>query len=313
MALRPVSRQLYQRLNSPDFQPIDLVDIQLVGQDPAYAFHFTNAGQSLVWRGASYQPITLKVDHVEERAASTAGEASYIGLTIGNIDRQVAKLLAAADFDGAKIIAWRTDRRVLNDRGPMRLTMGEAREVTLSDTSLTCQVVTVLGQLERITIPGRLYQSHCNNVFGDQMCGVNTISGVDSNGAPIRYTTSVGAGSSLNAVLVAPSILTDAGNPADPSDFFDGAIVRLTDGVAGLQYSAVQRVDTFNGQARFWLRQPLRTLPTPGDPLIIQRSCKKTTDDCMLYRGDLTRFTGFRDVPPILFVPKYKYVDPTSP
>lgn len=294
---RPLSRILLKCINGDDFQQIDLLDLKLVGQDPAQTIHVTSAGQKITWRGIDYFPIGMNVGNVDERAASSAGEAPAITVSITNVDRQMAKLLSAVELDGAEATLWRTDRRVLTDRGPMQLTIGEVREVSLTDSVLTFQILTAIGQTERITIPRRSYQSHCNYVFGEPACSVNI------HAAPITLTSTVQAGSIRNFIVIPTSLLTAAGSPADPSDFWDQGTVWLTDGPAGLQAKPFQRYELFSGQHRFWLRDPLLTIPNAGDPFTVRRACRKTPSDCQMYQGNLLNYGGFRDVPPIRFKP----------
>ncbi len=109
------------------------------------------------------------------------------------------------------------------------------------------------------------------------------------------------AGTTPNYFVLPAGVLTTAGSPANPSDFFDGASIFITDGPAGLQQRPFQRYELVGAQNRFWLRAPLMTQPNVSDPVVVRRRCRLTPADCKLYLGNALQFGGFRDVPPISF------------
>jgi hypothetical protein len=300
---RPISRDLLRVLDSDDFFPIDLLDIQLVGQNSADILHFTSAGNTVTWRSTSYLPLGFAVTRIDEKVASSSGEVPSVGLALTDVDGQIASLLAVNELDGAEATLWRTDRRLLTDRAPTQITIGEIRNVEMSDDAVAFQIVSILGQLDRITIPRRSYGSHCSLIFGSVACGANPKTGNDAGGIPISISTTVQSGSTKNYLVLPSGVLTTAGSPANPSDFFDQATIIMTDGTAGLQQRPFQRYELVGSENRFWFRHPLLSLPTAGDPLILRRRCRFTVLDCKKYLGNALQFQGFRDVPPVSFKP----------
>jgi hypothetical protein len=288
-------------LNSDSWDPIELMDIRLVGQDSSAGFHFTGAGEPITFNGNTYIPINMTRGQVEERLASSSGELPGLTLTITNVDAQMARLLATADLEGSEVTLWLHDRQLAKSgrtRDAIQVVIGEARDAVLADEVLTFTVTNILGQMERLTIPRRVYQANCNYVFGEAACGafINT--------EPVRIVSTAQAGSTVKYFVVDPAVLVTAGSPADPTDFWANGYIGATDGPAGLQMRQIQRVETFGGATRFYLRGPLYVPPNAGDPITIRQMCRKIKSDCVAFQGNALQFGGFEEVPPVRFKPQ---------
>lgn len=299
--MRAVSKTLLRVINSEGFDPIELLDVKLTGQNPANSLHFTNAGQTITWNSNTYYPVSMSRGSLDEKLASSSGEIPSISMVVNNVDRQMAAMLAMAEVDGADATLWLADKRLLsNPRDAVRLAFGQMRDLGLSDTELTFSIVSILGMAERTQVPRRVCQSHCNYIFGEPAA-----CGVDIKASPIRLTTTVAAGSTSKVLVLQSSLLSAAGSPADPNDFWSGGYVMMKNGQVGLQARPIQRVEVVAGVPYFWLRRPFMNaqVPSVGDEVLVQRICRKTVPDCQAYQGNVLQYGGFRDVPPVLFKP----------
>ena len=303
-AVRPVSRNLFKALNGDDWDPVQLLELRLVGQDPTAALHFNDAGvRNLVWNGATYLPVAMARGRVEEKAASRPGELPSVGMTITNVDRQMARFLQTAEVEGAEVTLWLTDRKLLaRPRDAVELTVGEVRDLSIADEALSFQIVDILGQMEQANVPQRLYQARCNYLFGAPgHCGANV------NASPTSIHTTAG-GTAKVLVLDAPSVLAEAGDPDDPNEFWEDGFVLFKDGANGLQERPIQRVSVDGAALRVVMRYPFLRHPAPGgDPCVIRRNCRRSKADCALYHeDDPSQFGGFEEVPPVRFKPTEK-------
>ena len=149
---RAVSLRMYKAaLNTKQFLPVMLLDVQLVGMDPGSAIRLTDAQEPVTWDGNLYSPINMKRGMFEERMATQAGEVPAVTMTITNVDRQMAHLLNTAEVECATATLRLCDRRLLtNPRDAVTLTCGEVRILNLSESTLTFQIVNILGQQEQI-------------------------------------------------------------------------------------------------------------------------------------------------------------------
>jgi len=219
----------------------------------------------------------------------------------------MALMVNGALTELAQATLWFTDRRLLptltsRPRNCVKLTMGEVRDLSIGEKSLSFRIVNILGQKQRVTVPLRIWQPGCNYVFGSTACGFDR-NGNDASGFPVKLPTTVLLGSTSSYIVVGSAVLTAVGSPTDPSLFFSGADIKVTGGVAGLQSQAVQRVDTSTGQVRFYLRNSFLSSPAVGDPIVIRRWCQRTIPECVRYQGDALQYGGFPGVPPVLFKP----------
>jgi len=306
--MRPCSRRLFHILNSDGFDPVELLEITLVGQNPADIILLTDAGYNLTWNGATYYACHMSREQLEEKVATQSGEVPTVAMTINNVDRQMARLLSGTEVEGAQVTLRMAHRGLLtNPRDAVIITMGEMRDVTLSDTELHFNIVNVLGQAERIMLPRRIYQAYCNYIFGaPRHCGVNI------SAAPITLHTTVQAGTTDKFIVVPMSLMAAAGNPEDPNDFWASGIVVMEDGPAGLQNRPIQRIDVFAGQIRIYLRFKFLESPNVGDPVAILQNCRRTKEDCVKFQGNALQFGGFVEVPPVLFKPQKAELANTS-
>jgi hypothetical protein len=285
-----------------------MLDILLAGQDPGHAMHFTNAGTPVTFQSNTYVPLPWERGTLSEKVATSADETPDVQMTITNVNQQMAQLLNQVQTELAQATLWITDRRLLptlatRPRNAVRLTIGEIRDLQLSDTTLTFRIINVIGQKQRVTVPLRVYQANCNYLFGSPSCGFNR-AGNDSNGKPATITTTAQPGTTNYYIALPTGFLAGIGvTSANATDFFANGDVLITDGVAGLQCRPVQRYDVIAGQERMYVRNGFFNAPLAGDPVTIRRRCRKTLDDCQMYQGNVLQYGGFPFVPPIRYKP----------
>ena len=219
----------------------------------------------------------------------------------------MAAILSNAEFEGATATLWLADKRLLsNPRDAVRITTGEIRNIVVSEATCQFDIITIIGIQEKITIPRRVYQASCNYVFGDSPhCGVDLNYGVDSNGYPIQYQTTVQAGSTDEYLVLPSSIMTGAlADTNGINDFFETGYIVMTSGVVGLQDRPINTIQYYDSEYRFYLGFPLTGVPAVGDGVLVRRNCRLTKADCALYHnGDASQFGGFAEVPPVRFKP----------
>lgn len=301
----PVNRRLFVlALNKAQYNPIMLLDLRLPHQNPANALHFTNAQQEVVWRGLTYVPIQMTRGQLDEKVANGAGEVNSVQIMVENVGRQAARMLAAAEVEGAEAALWLTDRTLLRDNDPLLLTEGELRSPSLQDTEFSFEIVNVLGQQEGMTVPRRVYQAECNYCFGSPThCGVD-LRGNDTAGVAIQANLAVGAGSTSERI-----VLVGALNTNDVT-MYENAILIMRTGRNGMQVRPVQKLTGTNVAI---MRQGFMRHPAVGDECTLRRMCKKTRLDCaVLNQNGPHQHGGYPSVPPVRFKPTEKKTDPAT-
>lgn len=299
--MRRVSRRLFNILNNDDFESVDFLRVQLVGQDPAQAFRFTNFGRDVTWDGDTWYAVEMTRGENHERVAASSGEVPALSVTVENVDRQMAKVLHEVEVEGSEATWWYTDRRLVG--GTFRdcdlLTQGDVRNLTLTDRVLTFDVVNILGQTERENIPRRIYGYKCGYMFG-----ASGHCGVDVNSSPVAIATTLLAGSTEKYLVVPSSVLAAAGNPEDLNDFWGGGFAIMRDGRNGLQQRPFHRVEQFGSELRFYLHYELMNPPNVNDRVTIRQQCNRTKEDCAFFHGgSADQYGGYAEVPPGRFKP----------
>lgn len=296
--MRSITRNLFRILNNEKLLPVQFLDLELVGAAASSPIRITDYGEPITWAGHDYVAVSMARGGIEEILSSETGESPESTLNISNIDAGMAAILSAADLNGALATLWVADRRLLvRQRDAMVLAQGEVRDPQLTGSMLTFQIVNVIGLMERLTIPRRLWQAECNYTFGSPSCGVNLAN------KPYSIEAIVQAGSARNAILVPNGVLAEAGNPTDLEDFWANGYLVFENGAAATQARPIGNIDQVaGGLVRFYVRYPFFGTPATGDKVLIRRGCRKTKADCKT-RRNLDNFGGYPDVPPLKFKP----------
>lgn len=301
--LRPgLSRALLKVLLAGEFSPVDLLDIRAVGARDADVIRLVgNYGQDLAWNGYTYLPLSISHGEIQDIVASEAGSIPSVTVMLSNVDLQLARALGTADFKQAKATLRVADRRLLSNPGDaLTIITGEVQNPQLSESTMVFEIENVVAQLERITLPRRLFKPTCNATFGSFSCGVNL--GVTPN--TIQDVSL--AGTTEYYVVVTGGLIANGG--ADPTDFWANGYLWFVDGPAGTQARPVSRVDAATN--RIFVSRPFGVNPGVGSTFLLRRGCRKTYADCIA-RGNTVNFQGFPDVPFGRIRPR-KFAEPTG-
>lgn len=214
-----------------------------------------------------------------------------IGVQVGELDIEI---YAGADdlvgtltwqqavrlglFDGA---ALELDRAFMQPYGTVVgttiLFYGRSGEISVGRSKIDMKAVD-LKDLLKIQMPRRLYQSACNHVFGDAMCGFNR--------ASLAITFVCGAGST-QAQLVMPSA------PSPATLYNQGTLVGITGANAGFARTIGQVVASTAYPMKAFI-YPVAT----GDQFEALPGCDHTTATCQGIFNNLAHFGGFPYIPP---------------
>lgn len=295
---RPVTRLMLNVLNSEQFNPIELVEIHPPGASDDGVIRLTNAGEQLDWNGDTWKAIQYSRSKVQEVLSVDSGDQQTVTLTFANIDGQMAGILSHIEMEGARTTVWMHDRKLLlkypdRSRDAVEVLTGELRNPILSAQTFSFDVTGIIGIMDAINVPRRMYQPTCNYTFGSPSCTV------DTTVAPYRIEGTVLSGSTADAIFVGDSVYTDAGSPTNPTDFWKNGMVVMKDGLAACQGRRIIRFSVGGGHRRIHVSQPFLIKPSPGDTIIVLRGCGKTKIDCVDRQGSnkALNFGGFEELP----------------
>lgn len=291
---------MYSRIISESFDPVSLLSIRIAGSTAASTFRLTNMGEEVEFGGNDYTPMSFARSEIRDILSSGSEDAESIQITFANVDGQLGEFVATREFDGAECTLYEHDRRLLlkdmedsstRTRDAILLTQGQARNITVSERTVTFDIVGVLGQLRPLIVPRRLYQKNCNFTFGSESCGA------DITVSPNQISATVLSGTTKDYVRVGSAVTTAAGNPANPTEYWGNGHIRVVDGDAATQMRPINRVQTGGGQIRFYVSTPFLVKPAPGDTILIRRGCPKTKAGCTERQGNTDPYGGFEEVP----------------
>jgi len=285
-----LSRNLFRVLNSGDFRPVDLLEVQLAGANPnGDTLRLVgNYGQSLSWGGYAWTPFNIGHGDLLDVLTAEAGAAPSLSVVVTNVDLQIGELVNDVIIEGATATLRVCDRRLLANAGDgLLVARGEIRQPSLNAQALVFEIVNVSTMLEECTLPRRLFTLGCNATFGSRSCGANLLA------SPNQVETTTQAGSTREGIVL-PGAVTALGG-ADPTDFWANGYAWMVDGPAATQPSPIQWVDPATNM--FWLQRPLTRDPGVGSNLVLRRGCRKTVSDCQNRLGTADTFQGFPYTP----------------
>lgn len=300
--MRAVSRPLFRILNNEKLQPVQLLELRLLGTSFSSALRFTDAGEAVTFDGEVYQPVSFSRGEVTEILSSEPGDNPLTTVSFANIDSRMADLLNGVELEGANATLRLSDRRLIGRGDSVILAMGEVREPQLTESTLILNIAGVMSMLERITVPRRLWQSNCNYTFGSRACGVNLAA------SPFSIEGTIQSGTTTRALVVPETVLAEAGFPDDPTEFWAAGYVVMRDGTAATQARPFMRFEIDEDLRHIiYVRTPFLRTPQPGDTFIVRRGCRKTLPDCKQRQGDYLNYGGFAYVPYGRFDPDIIY------
>jgi len=181
-------------------------------------------------------------------------------------------------FDGATV---ELDRAFMQPFGTVlgttMLFYGRTGEISVGRSRIDAKIVD-LKDLLKIQMPRRLYQSACNHVFGDAMCGFDRTS--------LAASFACAPDSSQSEILM-PSAPT-------PATLYDqGTII----GVSGQNAGFSRTIGGLVGSAIFVMKAFLYPVAA-GDEFRALPGCDHTMATCQGTFNNLARFGGFPYIPP---------------
>lgn len=166
---------------------------------------------------------------------------------------------------------------------------GQVAECEVGRSRIAIRVKSMMNLLAVQQMPRRLYQSSCNHVFGDAMCGYERVLGRNAAGI------STGIGAVTIAALTGSTqarIATDfSPNPATAYD--EGTITALSGANSGAKRTIAALDD---GAVR--LLKPWLSPVSAGDMFQLLPGCDHTTQTCQTVLHNIARYGGFPYIPP---------------
>ncbi|HEX3884739.1 MAG TPA: DUF2163 domain-containing protein [Stellaceae bacterium] len=318
--MRPATTALQNYVASADTAAltaiVDLYTIQLLGgatirvtswdmaltipatNFPGSPFNFANSGLVTFNLGPKFgrSKVSTKVgvDPTEVDITIFAGPDDV--LPNSNLSWQEALLMG--QFDGATVELDRFFMPAGSDgfAGPVSTTLGAivwfyglVADVDSGRSTLNIKVKSLLNLVARQQLPRRLFQSGCNHIFGDAMCGYNRVLGKNAAGA------STGAGA-ITVTAITGSSPTDIVMGSGVASFFAfGTAIGLTGANAGIARGIISvGIPTIVGLA---LAFPNNI--TPGDTFQLLPGCDhNVTGTCQTTFNNLPQFGGDPFIPP---------------
>jgi uncharacterized phage protein (TIGR02218 family) len=182
-------------------------------------------------------------------------------------------------FDGATL---EVDRAFMQPYGTVAGTVilfyGHTGEISIGRTALEMKAVD-MKDLLTIQMPRRLYQSACNHIFGDAMCGFNRAS-LAFGGTAVAGTTQSQV--ALGGLAPSPATL-----------YIQGTIT----GVGGQNAGYTRTINNAVGNTVYVLKAWLFPVAL-GDAFTLLPGCDHTSATCAGTFDNLARFGGFPYIPP---------------
>ncbi len=184
--------------------------------------------------------------------------------------------IAAGYYDEAEVLSWlvnwqNPDERQLQFRGYIG-------EITREDGQFRAEL---RGLTDRLNRPqGRIYQTPCTAVLGDQRCGfdINT-PGYLAEAALVEVRD--------RQTFILPLL------PGFEPEWFSRGVLRTSDGLWG----AIKRDLTTPTQREITLWEPLGAEIEPGALIRLEAGCDKRFKTCKLKFNNLLNYQGFPDIP----------------
>jgi uncharacterized phage protein (TIGR02218 family) len=241
---------------------------------------FTDHDRDLVFDGITFRAESGLTARALQTATGLAVDNSEaVGALSSDAVSEVDIL--AGRYDGAEVKCWLVNWQDVTIRAPeFRGTIGEIGRVGGAFTA------ELRGMTEALNRPrGRIYQSRCTAVLGDERCGVDLNQPGLSNERGVESVEGnrVFAFSTLNVF---------------PDRFFEKGQLRILTGrAAGL--TGVVKNDRLEASGRrtveLWQRLGLE--PEAGDQVRIEAGCDKRADTCKLKFANFLNFQGFPAIP----------------
>jgi hypothetical protein len=298
--MRAVTRKCLRILSGESaegWDPVMMMDILPVACAASSTIRICSSGNEISWDGNTYTPMPITRGVCEEILSTEAGEVPSISISLSNVDKQMATLLNDFELDDAEVTLHVCDRTLLtNARDAILLTTGRLRNLKLSAATFVAQIVPIIGQMQQIVLPRRVWEQHCTVRFGGRSC-LGADPTFDPHASPFTIASTVNNGSTERILRVPAGVIAEAGNPTDPNAFWINADILFTSGALTAQARPFRRYDLSGGVHRLYVSRPFLKPPTSGDDFRIIRGCPKTKEGCFERQGNVLNFAGYSEVP----------------
>lgn len=242
-------------------------------------YGFTDHDQPLTFDG-----ITFKADS----GMTARAIVSATGLSVDNSeamgalsDDAISEVdIDAGRFDGADVKAWLVNWADVNVR--MLRFAGTIGELRRQGGAFYAELRGLTEQLNQMQ--GRVYQSSCSAILGDQACGFDTGAVGFSAEVPVQ---SIEAGRRLTFVDL---------DGFEPGWFERGRLSVLNGAAAGM-IAVIKRDRIRNGEREVEVWEGLRVPIQSGDIVRLETGCDKRFETCQRKFGNTVNFRGFPDIP----------------
>ena len=231
---------------------------------PTQVLYLVAADEDIAFDGQVYSHVPIKRGDAERSVDSVVNECD-IELSDAD-DDLLAYLLNGYDFRGARVTIFRImyPESLTNPGLKSWIFSGEVDAPSFSDGVLTAKLT---ARFPAIDVPLRDYRLHCNNGFGDAVCGKDK--------GQERLTVLSVAGN----VITVPTY--------HPRNHWTHGTISVGGEVRGILKS--------EGNSLTVNISFLQSIV--GKEALLTRGCDKTADWCRTYYDNMRRFSGFPAIP----------------
>lgn len=289
--MKSISLPVLDLLRSDKLDLIDLISIRPPGGTEASTVHLCSGGENRTVGSVTYNAVNIAMGQTDDRLISQPSNTPNIDISISNINTDMATLLNRFEIEDSLVTIKQCDRRLTGERHAWIVGTGRLDNANMNSQVLGFSVINVLGDLDNLVIPKRLWQPKCGYRFGSKACGVDLLA------SPNTIQTTAQAGTTSAYVVLDDSVLSAASNPDDPTDYWANGYIIMVNGDLATQIRPIHRYASVGGDNRFYVRFDFLKSPAPGDALLIQRGCRHTKSDCFIRQGNRLNYGGFKEVP----------------
>lgn len=166
---------------------------------------------------------------------------------------------------------------------------GRVADIEAGRSATHIKVRSLLSLIAVEQMPRRLFQSGCNHVFGDAMCGYNRLAGTAADGTPALGAATVAALSGSGQSQISTGF-----TGLSPSDAY---IQGTMTGLSGANAAVSRTIADMDAGGIVYLRRNLPYPVTVGDQFRLLVGCAHNPTACQ-QRANLARYGGMPYIPP---------------
>jgi len=240
---------------------------------------FTDHDEDIVFGATTYRADTGLTARALQQTTGLAldnseGLGALSDLAVTEAD------IAAGRYDGAEVEAWLVNWAAPADR--IVQFRGRIGEIARANGAFRAELAGLSEILN--TAQGRVYQTPCTVVLGDDACGVD-------------LTDPTFSGIGTVDVVEEQKLLTLSGLSAYASNWFQRGRLTVTSGAAAGLVGVVKADKRSGGIHNVELWESLRAEIAPGDTVRLDAGCDKRAATCREKFENIVNFRGFPDIP----------------